>query len=686
MDSASRPQIVNMAYDANGRMTKKTWPALAPASADSVLYTYDVMGRMLTATGAARKLARTYYSVGATKTEVQSAPDGTGHSTLTYAYDRLGRRAYFLDGMVGNTTYSDSIWYHYASTGDLQTIGVRWRQWAPVHNDSVTFQFDPMGHRVLATYLHGVTVHLAYDADGQLRLVCGLQSPNNQPPGFSTPFLFTRYDATADSDGLVRRTTHSTTGLTAMGCGAPWAGPPPDETASYDTRHELLTQGVSTDSSIFTYDASGNRTSSLGVARSGGTPLGQSEFMDPGHNRLRMFYHTISPQDSFTVYYVTSGGRGSQIPWAGNSEEPTWQGSRVYAYDALGRTTGTAEVVCVPQPGGGCANQWVDNTLECEYDPLGRLWYPCENGAQRLTYDGDNVTRVGYDSSVNSGGNFSIVQGPGTDDPLMEYNAFLGDYYYIVTDGQGRQYAVADTLGYDISQVQNNGYSNPVVGGKYAGGGTNMTSFGASRFPNDQVAAIGYFRDRLYDQQTGRWTQEDPIGLAGGSNLYGYVGNNPVMFTDPFGDSTFVNCVPARSKGDKGVFGHCALRVVDKKLGIDLTIQMKPYGLLQKDFGGTGPSDGETTKFTGPWAAVNVPAGMTVGGFDARVLTQALKEANKEAGHTYDPLGGGNSNRYVYTVVTNAGGKVPIAPTRGFYKVPGLCGGGGLDTGTDCSH
>lgn len=39
----------------------------------------------------------------------------------------------------------------------------------------------------------------------------------------------------------------------------------------------------------------------------------------------------------------------------------------------------------------------------------------------------------------------------------------------------------------------------------------------------------------MYDQRTGRWTQEDPLGVAGGLNLYQFNGNNPVSFSDPFG-------------------------------------------------------------------------------------------------------------------------------------------------------
>jgi hypothetical protein len=38
-----------------------------------------------------------------------------------------------------------------------------------------------------------------------------------------------------------------------------------------------------------------------------------------------------------------------------------------------------------------------------------------------------------------------------------------------------------------------------------------------------------------YDPQTGRFLSQDPIGLAGGVNLYAYAGNNPASYSDPFG-------------------------------------------------------------------------------------------------------------------------------------------------------
>lgn len=40
---------------------------------------------------------------------------------------------------------------------------------------------------------------------------------------------------------------------------------------------------------------------------------------------------------------------------------------------------------------------------------------------------------------------------------------------------------------------------------------------------------------RAYDPNLGRWISQDPIGLAGGINLYAYVGNNPISRIDRLG-------------------------------------------------------------------------------------------------------------------------------------------------------
>ena len=44
-----------------------------------------------------------------------------------------------------------------------------------------------------------------------------------------------------------------------------------------------------------------------------------------------------------------------------------------------------------------------------------------------------------------------------------------------------------------------------------------------------------YARNRYYSPGLGRFISQDPIGFAGGLNLYAYCGNDPINFTDPLG-------------------------------------------------------------------------------------------------------------------------------------------------------
>ena len=44
-----------------------------------------------------------------------------------------------------------------------------------------------------------------------------------------------------------------------------------------------------------------------------------------------------------------------------------------------------------------------------------------------------------------------------------------------------------------------------------------------------------YMRNRYYDPATGQFTQTDPIGIAGGLNVYGFAAGDPVTYSDPYG-------------------------------------------------------------------------------------------------------------------------------------------------------
>jgi RHS repeat-associated protein len=67
----------------------------------------------------------------------------------------------------------------------------------------------------------------------------------------------------------------------------------------------------------------------------------------------------------------------------------------------------------------------------------------------------------------------------------------------------------------------------------------------------DRRTGLVHFGARDYDPHTGRWTTKDPIGFAGGANLYAYVGDNPVLFTDPWGTSKGGTRTPQTTFGGK---------------------------------------------------------------------------------------------------------------------------------------
>jgi RHS repeat-associated protein len=51
----------------------------------------------------------------------------------------------------------------------------------------------------------------------------------------------------------------------------------------------------------------------------------------------------------------------------------------------------------------------------------------------------------------------------------------------------------------------------------------------------DNETGLYYVNARYYNPNLGRFLQTDPIGLSGGTNLYAYVGNDPMDMVDPTG-------------------------------------------------------------------------------------------------------------------------------------------------------
>jgi len=88
------------------------------------------------------------------------------------------------------------------------------------------------------------------------------------------------------------------------------------------------------------------------------------------------------------------------------------------------------------------------------------------------------------------------------------------------------------------------GEANPTTGATgYAQSGQGSAAYAEAvkfdlRYPGqvfDEETGLNYNLNRYYDQASGRYIQADPIGLDGGWNRFGYVGQNPMSFVDPRG-------------------------------------------------------------------------------------------------------------------------------------------------------
>lgn len=482
-----------LGYDAAHRMTSMTNPL-----SQTILFSRNADGSVSSITNELGKITTMSYDA---RGLLSAIIDPLGNVTTTPSYDDLGRVSsvtnargktvstlYDNDGRITEKKYDNNsvATYGWSAGNRLTSItdstGVK------------TFTRDAAGQMTAINYPDGLALAITYDDAGNVGSI-------SYPGGLIINYT---YDS-------LNRTSGLTFGNNSVSMGYSAAGNLTAETRSNSAQ------------STYGYNAAGQLASLS--HKKGTTVIADLTYTrnDAGIIINERGTLPLNPAITGSTAAGTYNDADGVLAW--NADNYTYDadgnltgitGAKTFSatYDNQNRPTsitlgGTTATYVYDGLGNRVKAQTTTATRNFHHDPWGRLLFET---------DASGLVTANY-----------IYAGK----RLVASGTTAVGYVFYHQDKTGNTLALTDSSGTIVGTFAYSSY------------GAVLNKSGAVTTPYTYVGAYGvmdegnglyFMKNRYYDAGTGRFIQRDPIGFAGGqTNLYAYVGDNPVETIDPEG-------------------------------------------------------------------------------------------------------------------------------------------------------
>jgi RHS repeat-associated protein len=600
---------ITRAYSQNGTLAADTLRIRSYTGNDftqhvyGINYTYDLDGRRLTMTHPST-LAPVNGGVQLNKNTYIYDTEGIGELTdVTDIFGNVFDYQYDLDGRAFHLNSSDgAALQHWTYDADSRLIAridstpntspTNGWQYNELHHDTISYDMRGLIVMVHDTALDDrVRVFNAYSGLGALTDAL-IYHYTGLAPGYPVQWneQYTWGDAFGNAFGTftdnmvnAKQLSDSANSFT--------------ESAYQPGSGRLLESGfigsgtnIYANASVIAYDSSGNTARTLST-RSEGTSgyiaIGQDQYYDAAQHLRAVDKH-----------FCFFGGGACELgaPSYSDSDLPYMQ---MYRYDALGR-----RILAATLPSPLCVGQsralpicqgYIERTVYDGNQVLVEVRMPDTVGISAQDIERDTGGTATYENTRIQFGRVVYTHGLGIDDPVDVVRVGFDTLY----PGPTQIIPMVDWRGGYDAAVLANGAEHVCTGlqpdstfqinpnlcftfmgtdPQYGAYHQDLLLNSAPIYPlwNGSLTAGRrdvtnqiYLRNRYYDPQTGRFTQEDPIGLAGGLNDYGFAGGDPVNYSDPFGlcpDPKDPKC-PVGGPGTASGAMAVAQQIADKHLG-----------------------------------------------------------------------------------------------------------------------